>query len=579
MFCNKCGHQVEDGSTFCVNCGARIVYMDQTINQSSDICQTDQSSEKEQPNKIKGLIIGLSSFLCIILVTVGIIFWFSSKKNKSALTNDSCENQEYTVRGCATDNNSIIFSSDEVLEIDGDYVDGIITPDKEVVLECKDGKLEIYNFGDYDKTKYTLDVNECYYNGIVVRFFENSDIAGMCSGEIYNPITGNTFSFPDLNVYENKDRIFYDEDRLELGDIIVDGDNIILYSYIDIDTNTQQSYRSLYVYNKNSDSFEKICNEEMFNESVQFELLDISEDGKKAIYKEQLQEGVDSDNVMFYVFENGKWNHFYTYDKDGGMFDAFDGGFFDDDKKIYLNRRCDFVEDNADSYVETVLFNEEYNELIYNNTIKEVKTIKDRHLGFSEDWTYRVNNGFILIANDALCLLQDGNKLTVLCDDCSDFFFDSGNIYYLHGDKLCCGDINIDKLTNETVIEKEVFMFRRFFNTSLVACVCTDENNVRLIDYKKKECVEDFDFNFYIHSFVTLDSKRIIYYSKDAEYIEYNIEKDESNVLYSSDTFKSFRTIYGVEAYANDPIQVEEVDGKLKYKLLYQDDFFREEEY
>lgn len=75
MFCNKCGANLPDGTTFCPNCGAPM----QNGYQQNGYQQNGYQQPVSQPGKglaIAGMILGIISFFCFPAITgaLGIIF-------------------------------------------------------------------------------------------------------------------------------------------------------------------------------------------------------------------------------------------------------------------------------------------------------------------------------------------------------------------------------------------------------------------------------------------------------------------------------------------------------------------------
>jgi len=75
MFCNKCGANLPDGTTFCPNCGAPM----QNGYQQNGYQQNGYQQPVSQPGKglaIAAMILGIISFFCFPAITgaLGIIF-------------------------------------------------------------------------------------------------------------------------------------------------------------------------------------------------------------------------------------------------------------------------------------------------------------------------------------------------------------------------------------------------------------------------------------------------------------------------------------------------------------------------
>lgn len=75
MFCNKCGANLPDGTTFCPNCGTPM----QNGYQQNGYQQNGYQQPVSQPGKglaIAAMILGIISFFCFPAITgaLGIIF-------------------------------------------------------------------------------------------------------------------------------------------------------------------------------------------------------------------------------------------------------------------------------------------------------------------------------------------------------------------------------------------------------------------------------------------------------------------------------------------------------------------------
>ncbi|MDE6221099.1 MAG: zinc ribbon domain-containing protein [Lachnospiraceae bacterium] len=59
MFCNKCGNQIEEGASFCTQCGAKVVYNEEVMD--AQIHTSDVGDEQ------------MSDKLDVVLMYVGVI--------------------------------------------------------------------------------------------------------------------------------------------------------------------------------------------------------------------------------------------------------------------------------------------------------------------------------------------------------------------------------------------------------------------------------------------------------------------------------------------------------------------------
>lgn len=71
MFCDKCGAQIPDGSTFCGTCGSAV-----SSNQPQAAYNAPAAKVPGKGLAIAGMVCGILSFFCFawILGTLGIIF-------------------------------------------------------------------------------------------------------------------------------------------------------------------------------------------------------------------------------------------------------------------------------------------------------------------------------------------------------------------------------------------------------------------------------------------------------------------------------------------------------------------------
>lgn len=79
MFCNKCGANLPDGTTFCPNCGTPLANSGPVYPGYNPMQQPGYPAPVNQPGKglaVAALVMGILSFLCFPVITgaLGIIF-------------------------------------------------------------------------------------------------------------------------------------------------------------------------------------------------------------------------------------------------------------------------------------------------------------------------------------------------------------------------------------------------------------------------------------------------------------------------------------------------------------------------
>ena len=83
MLCNKCGHNNEDGTIFCIKCGNKLV------NESQDIVSEKQTDRVNKSKKGIKIFIILGIALVVIIAILLFIFFGKSKESKSVFNEDS----------------------------------------------------------------------------------------------------------------------------------------------------------------------------------------------------------------------------------------------------------------------------------------------------------------------------------------------------------------------------------------------------------------------------------------------------------------------------------------------------------
>lgn len=102
MFCRKCGHEVKEGTKFCVKCGAPLASEAPRSRNTDSVSEPkkEQPESKVQPKEKKksgkGLIIAL---ICVLIILLGIIaaflvYYFAQGKGNSNAQWEAEERQE-----------------------------------------------------------------------------------------------------------------------------------------------------------------------------------------------------------------------------------------------------------------------------------------------------------------------------------------------------------------------------------------------------------------------------------------------------------------------------------------------------